>query len=163
MATCPGSSASPAYILFISQIWLWRLAGGQEMQMAARRLRHSQLSCFCSARWRAVLPEGCLTVHAAMQVGMVQGMQSATRQLCHSQLSWFRSEPAFRWVDATPAPQDVAAVIAAEVAGSSPLAGTLPHVRELCDALAGIWCLWAAKSVASVTSLWVCRPAVMPC
>lgn len=61
---------------------------------------------------------------------MVQEMQSATRQLCHSQLSWFRSEPAFRWVDATPAPQDVAAAIAAEVASSSPLVGTSPHASH---------------------------------
>ena len=58
---------------------------------------------------------------------MVQEMQSATRQLCHSQLSWFRGEPAFRWVDATPAPQDVAAAIAAEVVSSSPPVGTFPY------------------------------------
>ncbi|KAK9826713.1 hypothetical protein WJX81_000524 [Elliptochloris bilobata] len=56
-------------------------------------------------------------------VGMVDEMQAATRRLCHSQLSWFRNEPAFRWVDATPPPEQVAAAIAAEVASSDPPLG----------------------------------------
>lgn len=112
---------------------------GQQQMLEVERIgcgRIAEMSVLTPASEAAALagalPGSRLTLHpCAMQVGMVQEMQAATRQLCHSQLSWFRSEPAFRWVDATPAPADVAAAIAAEVASSSPPVGTSPHASHM--------------------------------
>jgi hypothetical protein len=61
---------------------------------------------------------------------MVQDMQAATRRLCHSQLSWFRSEPAYAWVDACPPADAVAAAIAAAVEGDSAPAGERPPASQ---------------------------------
>jgi len=63
---------------------------------------------------------------ACMQVAMVQDMQAATRRLCHSQLSWFRGEPAYARVDASPPADAVAAAIAAAVEGDCVPAGERP-------------------------------------
>jgi len=75
---------------------------------------------------RAARARGSRRPHACMQVATVQDMQAATRRLCHSQLSWFRSEPAYAWVDASPPADAVAAAIAAAVEGDCVPAGERP-------------------------------------